>query len=93
MNVQRAHYWTVAKLGKLTADQRRELRGKLARQERSRDAEHRAQAGKVLTMLREAEAVTLSSRVDGARAFLAADGGEPSAARRLADAKAFLRRP
>jgi hypothetical protein len=87
------HHWTTAKLLKLTAEQRRDLRGKLAAQERSRDPHHRTQAGKVLTMLRETEALTLSGRIEGARAFLAADDGEPSAAQRLADAKAFLRRP
>jgi hypothetical protein len=87
--VERQHYWSAAKLAKLTADQRRELRGKLARQERSQDPEHRAQAAKVLTMLREAETATVPKRVADTRRFLF--GSEDrDAARRLDDARQFL---
>jgi hypothetical protein len=89
MTVLDRHAWTVQRLARLTPEQRRELRDQLARQERSKDAQHREAACGVLDKLRQADANTADKRVADARAFLY--GQQDTAKERRAEAaRSFL---
>lgn len=85
------HHHTQAELTLMSVEQRRELAGKLAAQQRSPDALHRSHAERLLKMIREADAATVDRRVRDARAFLFPDA-DASVAKRTADARKFLHR-
>ena len=86
------HYHSEVELQRMTPEQRRDLAGKLARQQRSRDETHRRHAEQLLAMIREADAATVDRRVSDARTFLYGDGADQDVQRRVDDARKFLRR-